>query len=600
MKVSDYVVQFLEENRISEVFSLTGGSCMHLTDSFGRSHKMNIIYHHHEQAAAMAAEACSKFSNCPSVVLVTSGPAATNTITGLAGAFQDSVPCIFISGQSKVRQTVLNSGIDGLRQFGVQEVNIIPIVSSLAKYAVMISDKNSIRYHLEKSLFLAKNGRPGPVWLDIPLDIQSVDVVPADLPGFSAQAEGFVEHYAAKDEELSFVAEALAKAKRPVIIAGNGIKLSGAVRELLDLANACEMPVVTPILGIDTMASDDRHYIGRIGTKGTRAGNFALQNSDLILAIGTRLSISSTGHEYGLFAREAKVIVVDIDPIEHTKSTVAIDTFIHSDARFFIGSLTRLIGDKLSFAGWLATCGKWKAKYPVCLPEYRTQKGAIHYYAFVDELTKQLPAQVPVISDAGSAFYVVSQAIQVKPGGRYITSGGLATMGFGVPAAIGVCAAAGRNTVVSVTGDGSFQQNIQELAVIRENQLPVIIFVMNNKGYFSIRQTQQKFFQGRFCGESSQSGVWMPETEKIAAAYELTYRKFDCLEEFSAALPGMVASRKPMVVEIMLSESFEVIPTVASMIKPDGSMVSKPLEDMYPFLPREEFRANMLVQPVKE
>lgn len=597
MKVSDYVVSFLEENNISDVFSLTGGSCMHLTDSFGRSSKMKIIYTHHEQAAAMAAEACSKYSNTPSVVLVTSGPGATNTITGLLGAYQDSVPCIFISGQSKLKQTVLNSGISNLRQFGVQEVNIIPIVSSVAKYAVMISDKNSIRYHLEKSLYLAKNGRPGPVWLDIPLDIQGADIAVNDLTGFSAESDGVNE---ANDGEINFVAEELKKAKRPVIIAGNGIKLARARQDLLELANACDIPVVTPILGIDNMASDDRHYIGRIGTKGTRAGNFAIQNSDLIIAVGSRLSVSVTGHEYELFAREAKKIVVDVDPVEHSKPTITIDRFINSDAKIFIRRLVQAIGDRLSFAHWLSTCDEWKMKYPVCLPEYRTQTGGLNYYAFVDELTKQLPAEVPVISDAGSSFYVVSQAINVKQGQRYITSGALATMGFGVPAAIGVCAATGKNPVVSITGDGSFQQNLQELAVIREHKMPVKIFVMNNKGYFSIRQTQQKFFEGRFFGEGSQSGVWLPDTEKIAAVYELDYMKFDSLEKFSAAVNDIINNGKSMIVEIILTDKFEIVPTVSSLIKANGTMVSKPLEDMYPFLPRGEFTKNMIVKPVKE
>ncbi|HPN64387.1 MAG TPA: thiamine pyrophosphate-binding protein, partial [Candidatus Goldiibacteriota bacterium] len=544
-------------------------------------------------------EACSKFTNKPSAVLVTSGPGATNTITGLLGAFQDSIPCIFISGQAKLKQTVMNSGIAGLRQFGVQEANIIPIVESITKYAEMITDKNNIKYHLEKAVFHAVSGRPGPVWLDVPLDIQSANINENDLQGFNPQEELKSIKTEANNEEISYAVKSLAEAKRPVIIAGSGIKLSGAREELLKLINKAGIPVVTPVLGIDNLATDDEHYAGRIGTKGTRAGNFAMQNADLLISIGSRLSVSVTGHEFELFAREAKRIVVDIDPIEHSKNTIRIDKLIIADAKDFLKKLYAAIPSDISFAGWLNTCREWKEKYPVCLSEYKKEKNGINYYAFVDELTKRLKPDTTVISDAGSSFYVVSQSINVKRGQRYITSGAIATMGFGVPAAIGVSAGSG-GPVAAITGDGSFQQNVQELSVIKKHNMPVKVFVMNNNGYFSIRQTQQKFFGGRSFGESAASGLWFPDTEKIAAAFELNYFRFDNTEAFVKGIEAVLADPAPALVEIILSENFEVIPTVSSVIKPDGTMVSKPLEDMYPFLSREEFLKNMIVKPVDE
>ncbi|MCG2711703.1 MAG: thiamine pyrophosphate-binding protein [Candidatus Omnitrophica bacterium] len=601
IKLSDYIVKFLEKNAVKHIFMLTGGGCMHLVNSVGDSKKIKYICCHHEQTCAMAAEAYAKFKNDFGVVLVTSGPGGTNTITGLAGAYQDSAPCIFISGQSKRKQTVQNSRIK-LRQFGVQEVDIIPIVESITKYAIMVNDPKKIKYHLEKALYLAKSGRPGPVWLDIPLDVQSSLIDENELVGFYAGELNEDFKTEPSQDEVSRIINYLKTAQRPVIIAGRGIRIAGAAKELVSFANKYKIPVVTPIMGIDVISSDNRSYIGRVGTKGTRAGNFAMQNADLILSIGSRLSVSVVGHEYKLFAREAKVVVVDIDTVEHRKKTINIFDFINADAKKFLEKLaTALKNEKLSFSdNWLNKCNEWKHKYPVCLEEYKKNKGAINFYNFMEELNKRLTADIPVISDAGSAFYVVAQSIHIKNRQRYITSGALATMGFGLPAAIGIAVLAKNTPVVTITGDGSFQQNIQELQTIVHNNFPIKIFVINNKGYLSIRQTQKRFFNGNLVGEGETSGISFPDTKKIAAAYNIRFVKAENNEKLAKVLDEVFSHEGPVLCEICALEEQMIIPTNSAAIRADGSMVSKPLEDMFPFLTREEFLSNMIVAPCEE
>jgi len=600
MKLSDYVVEFLEKNGVRVVFMLSGGGCMHLVDSVGKSERIKFICNHHEQACAMAAEAYAKYKNDIAVALVTSGPGATNAITGLLGAFQDSVPCLFISGQSKRSQTVYNLKNVKLRQFGVQEVNIIPIVESLTKYAVMVNEPRKIRYHLEKALYLAKTGRPGTVWLDIPLDVQSAEIKKNELKGFCKSKYKPCYNKVAKKGEMNEVIRLLKSADRPVIIAGHGIRTADACDELIRLVTKHNLPVVTPIMGIDVIHSNHKCFIGRIGIKGTRPGNFAMQNADLIISVGSRLAAPTIGFEYELFAREAKVVVVDIDSEEHKKKTIKIHKFINADAKRFLEEFAEKLQKEqfTSSKSWLQTCNQWKRKYPVCLPEYKKAKGDINYYYFVDALTRKIKADVPVISDAGSSFYVVSQAINIRKGQRYITSGALATMGFGLPAAIGVSAALGGGVVASVMGEGSFQQNLQELQTVVHYDLPVKIFVVNNKGYLSIRHTQRRFFDGRLVGEGPQSGLSFPETGKIARAYGIKFVKATNNKNLHKALDEVFNYKGPVVCEVRSLENQEIIPANTAEIRPDGTMVSKPLEDMYPFLNREEFRQNMLIKPL--
>jgi len=603
MKLSNYVVKFLEENNIKHIFMLSGGGCMHLVDAVGRSKIIKYICNHHEQASAMAAEAYAKFKGELSVVLVTSGPGATNTITGVVGAFQDSAPCLFISGQSKRQQTVYNSKIPKLRQFGVQEVNILPIVESITKYAAVINEPEKIRYHLEKAVYLAKSGRPGPVWLDIPLDVQGAVIEDESLNMFNPE-ELDTEYYKVnpQENEIKIVIESLKKSKRPIIIAGHGIRISNSCDELINFAKEHNIPIVTPIMGIDVVETEHKNYIGRIGTKGTRAGNFAMQNSDLILSIGSRLSVSVVGHEYSLFAREAKIIVVDIDVDEHKKKTIKIDKFINADAKIFLQKLLQATKNRKlgNFIAWLNKCNYWKRKYPVCLLEYKKVKKGINFYYFVDVLTKRLKPQIPIISDAGSAFYVVSQAINIQKGQRYITSGALATMGFSLPAAIGVSVATGNKEVVAITGDGSFQLNIQELQTIIQNNLPIKIFVINNNGYLSIRQTQKRFFNENYVCESKRSGISFPQISQIAGAYGIKYINIMNNEMMLKKIDVILNYDSSIICEIRSLDDQLVIPTNTAVVHHDGTITSKPLEDMYPFLDRKEFKKNMIVKPYED
>lgn len=596
MKLSDYVVKYFEELGITDLFMLSGGGCMHLVNSFGNSSKIRYWCTQHEQSAAMAAEGYAKFKNNYGLVLTTSGPGATNTITGVLDCYQDSIPVIFISGQSKTKQTVLNSKIDGLRQFGVQEANIIPIVESITKYAVEINEPNSIKYHLDKAVYLAKAGRPGPVWISIPLDVQNANINEMELEGYYDSNE----QPSINNEIFKRIAEMLYEAKRPVIIGGHGIRLSGATEILEKFVSKHKIPVVTPIMGIDILPTDHNCYIGRVGIKGTRAGNFAMQNADVILSIGSRLSVSVVGHEYELFAREAKIIVVDIDPVEHKKKTINIDCFVESDAKIFLEELYEVMEQSCSIELWNEKCLEWKNCYPVVLNDYMNDSEGLNYYKFIDLLNDVSSENTPVISDAGSAFYVVSQAINIKNGQRYITTGGTATMGFTLPASIGVAIADPNRTILAVTGEGSFMQNMQELEVLRYNSLNIKLFVMNNGGYFSIRQTQSKFFNKNFVGESEQSGLSFGNMEKFADAFDIKYYRLASIEECEKYLTDIIKEEGPALIEVMVQQSMEIIPTNAAKIKEDGMMISKPLEDMYPFLPREEFEKNMYVKIIEE
>ena len=597
MKLSDYIVKFFERQKVKDIFMVTGGGCMHLVDSFGKSSKIKYWCTEHEQSAAMAAEAYSKIKNDLGLVLTTSGPGATNTVTGVLDCYQDSTPVVFLSGQSKSKQTVLNSGIEGLRQFGVQEANIIPIVSSITKYAVEISEPKLIRYHLEKAVYLAKNGRPGPVWISIPLDIQSANINPDSLQVFDA-SDNEVK-IKPNDFEIAYCIEKLNNAKRPVIIGGHGIRLAEACEELNTFAINNSIPVVTPIMGIDILAGNHPCNIGRIGTKGTRAGNFAMQNADLILSLGSRLSVSVVGHEYELFAREAEVIVVDIDTIEHKKRTINnIDSVINCDVKEFLKQMLRI--SRFDFSEWLSICQNWKNKYPVILPKYSRDKNGINYYKFIDIINRNMDKSMPVIADAGSAFYVVSQTLNLKEKQRYITTGGTATMGFTVPAAIGVAVSMPYSSIIAITGEGSFMQNLQELEVIKYHDFNIKLFIMNNKGYFSIHQTQNRYFNGNFVGESKDSGISFTSVQKLAEAFGIDYLRFETIKEAEKLITGVLTSKKPCLIEVIVDSDMEIIPTTSSKMKATGVMISKPLEDMYPFLPRKEFLDNMLVKPVND
>ena len=592
LRVADVVIKYLENLGIETVFTVTGGGAMFLNDACAGSKKIKTVCNHHEQACAMAAVGYSKMKNSFAALVLTSGCGSTNALTGLLDAWQDNNPVIFISGQVKRKETTHNAKVP-LRQFGVQEANIIEIVKSITKYAVMVNKPEDILFCLEKASFEAKNGRPGPVWIDIPLDVQSSLVNYASLKQYKAPRKNLPTPSVS---QINLLKKALSRAKRPIIIAGNGIRLGNAIKEFNDFLLKTNIPFVTSYLSVDLLPNNHKQYIGRLGIKGDRPGNFSLQNADLVISIGCHLSVALTGFEYNLFARDAKLFVVDIDRDEHKKNTVKINHFIHSDVkRFFVK-----FNGKYSFPEWLKICRKWKDIWPVCLPEYKIEKKLINKYAFIDIMQKELKKDSVVVSDAGSSYYVTSQAFKPIKNQRYITSGAQADMGFTLPAAIGVAFAQKSKMVVGITGDGSFQMNIQELQTLVHYEVPVKLVVWNNNGYLSIRTTQKKFFSGREIGTDKDSGVSFPSTKKIASAYNIPYFSAKNLNTLKRTLSRAFNAKGPVIIEIFCPPMQEIIPTASSLKLPDGRMVSKPLEDMYPFLSRDEFNNEMVIKPVKE
>lgn len=593
IRVSDYIARFVTEKGIRDVFLLSGGGIMHLTDGLACEKGIKVTCFHHEQAASMAMDAYSRVTGGMSVGYFTTGPGATNAITGLAGAWLDSVSCLFISGQVKRKEAIYNCNIDGIRQIGVQEINILPIVKPITKYSAMVNDPEEIRYHLEKAVYYANEGRPGPVWLDIPLDVQGAYIDPEKLIGYSPEKR----EQKIPIKQINQITDYFKNSKRPAILAGQGIRISGAVDQLNEFADNYHIPVVTTYLGIDMIDSKSPVYAGRIGIKGDRAGNLTVQNSDLLLIIGTSLPVAETGYEYDQFAPGAKKVIVDIDLSSHEKKTISTDLILKGDAKEFIEELSvSLKEQKLNdFNGWLEKCLSWRTRYPVCLPEYCERKDLVNIYYFIDQLCQLLNNDDIVVTDAGSAFYAGSQAVQIKKGMRYITSGGFATMGFSLPASIGASIGRNNGRVMCINGDGSFQQNIQELQTVVHNNLPVKIFVLNNEGYLSIRFTQIRYFENRLIGEGCSSGVSFPDLEKIAHAYGIPFFRIHNNTELSRDLEKVINHDGPVICEIMTPPDQEIIPTIASKKMDDGSMVSRPLDDMYPFLDKEEHDSNMKI-----
>ena len=597
-RVADFIADFIYSKlSVKHVFMVTGAGIMHLTDGVASHGKLKTICPHHEQTSSMAIDAYSRATENFGVGFFTSGPGGTNAITGLGGAWQDSVPCLFISGQVKKKETTNEAGISGLRQFGVQELDLIPIVKSLCKYAVHLDDPKKVRYEFEKAVHIAKSGRPGPVWIQIPMDVQSTIIDEAELEGFHAKEEIPV----VKDNQIKEIMELLKKSQRPVIISGQGIRISKSMSLLEEFSSKFKIPVVTPFLGIDTIRHDSFQYVGKTGVKGDRPANLAMQNSDLIISIGTSMHVTVIGYTYEHFARKAKKIIVDIDETSHKKKTIKIDQFVHSDAKKFLEKILEFSDnyELKEFSEWAEQCNKWKKKYPVCLPEYYEVKDAISSYLLIDKISKFSKENDVFVSDAGGTYYATSQAIQLrKKNQRYIPSSAMATMGFSLPGAIGISVATEKNRVIALTGDGSFQQNIQELQTLVEYDLPVKLFVLNNDGYESIRTSQKNYFENRFLGESSKSGISFPDTEKIANAYGIKFVKITKTEEMDEKINEVLNFEGPVICEAIIPGDQRIIPTVSSMVNPDGTMSSRPLEDMYPFLDRNEYKENLFVDEV--
>jgi len=594
IKVSDYLAQRVAELGVKHIFMITGGGAMHLDDSFGSHPDLEFICNHHEQACAIAVEGYSRVSGNIGVAVVTTGPGGTNTITGVLGQWHDSIPALYISGQVKYETTVASTGLP-LRQLGDQEADIISIVSPITKYAVMVTDPNEIRYHFEKAVYMAKNGRPGPVWLDIPLNVQASMVDEGNLRSFDPAEEDEIFDKKKVLSQIDELIERLKKAKRPVILAGSGIRTANAVDRFVELVDKLNIPVLTAWNAHDIMGEHPLCF-GRPSTVGDRSGNFIIQNADLLISIGCRLNVRQIGYEFKSFAREAYKVVVDIDPVELRKPTIFPDVPVHSDVAFFIESLNERIDKPLeSKKDWITWCSERKKRYPVVLPKYREEKDYVNPYVFIDEISNSLNNEDVIVCANGAACVITFQAIKLKKGQKMFANSGTASMGYDLPAAIGACFANNKQRVVCFAGDGSIQMNIQELQTIAHHNLPLKIFVFNNSGYLSIRQTQDNMFGGKYIGESSRSGVSFPDMVKLAGAYGIEAVRILNHDEMNEQIKEVLNSPGPVLCDVVMSPKQIFAPKVSSQKLPDGRIVSKPLEDLYPFLEREEFRENMLI-----
>lgn len=587
MTVSDYIFNFLTGKGVDTVFMITGGQAMFLNDAVCRNKKINYICHHHEQALGMSADAYGRITGKLGVGLVTAGPAAINVMNGVVGGWVDSSPMMIISGQSALSYVKYQQKTK-IRQYGIQGINIKPIVEKVTKYFVTVDDPSLIQYYMQKAYYLALNGRPGPVWIEVPLDIQRMEVPKKLLKEFVPDDVEEVNNELISNVKKTL--ELLSKSKYPILFVGQGIRSAHAMEEFNKIVKKLQIPVVTSRLGIDVINTDNELYVGRPGTYGERAAHFAIQNSDLILVVGSRLSNSTVGHNSKEFGKNAKKIVVDIDIEELEKPSIDIFLKINTDAKLFLGELLKQAGDyKLpSYKNWIKRCNFWKNKYPVVLPEYKNEKPINSYY-FTGELCKMASAEDMVLVDTGSCFHVACQSWKVKKGQRFLTTGGISTMGYWA-AGIGACLANNRRNTIVITGDGSLQFNIQEFATIKQNNLPIKVFIFNNNGYLLIRHTQKNFMDGRLIGEKPDNGVWCPDSLKIAEAYEIKGVRINSIDEVDEKIKEVLAYKGPVICDVMTPEWQLLIPRTASEKRPDGTMVAKPYDDMFPFLDRKEFK----------
>ena len=593
MNVSEYIVDFFARKDIDTAFMVTGGQAMWLNDAIGKHGGYHIICTHHEQSAAMSADAYGRIRNKPALTIVTAGPGAVNAINGVVGGYTDSSPMIVISGQAAL-SFVRYQEQTGIRQYGVQGIAIRPLVEAVTKYFVTIDDPNRVEYYLERAYHEATTGRPGPVWLEVPLDIQStqVDLKYQEKYVPEPRSEGRLSVRQAVKKAYQM----LLAAKRPVLLVGQGVSLGGAREEFYELAHRLRIPVITARLGIDLIDSGDELYVGRPGNYGERAANFAIQNADFILCVGCRLASSLVGHDPCEFGKNADLFVVDIDPKELNKPGPKIACKAQMDCKaFFARMLTDLPSYTLpDWDDWVRQCNVWKQKYPVVQPAYAAETPVNSYY-FIYKLSQAADADAAIMVDTGSCFHVACQTWKVKKGQKYLTTGGISSMGYWC-AGIGACMANDRKETIVITGDGSLQMNIQEFASIKHNNLPIKVFVLNNNGYLLIRHTQHNFMEDRFVGESPATGVWCPDTMAIARAYGIKGVRISSVDEVEEKIQEVLSSEGPVICEVMTPEWQLLIPRIASDKMPDGRLVSRNYEDMFPYLPKEELRENMVAE----
>lgn len=655
IKVSNYIAGKLVEEGIRHVFTVTGGGAMHLNDGLGHQEGLECIYNHHEQACAMAADSYARIHNQIAAVCVTTGPGGTNAITGVVGAWLDSIPMLVLSGQVRYDTTTRWSGV-GIRAMGDQEFDICQAVSSMTKYCEMVTDPKRIRFCLEKALYLARSGRPGPCWLDIPLDVQGAFVEEEELGGFDPEdyeaggsgwgdgsgRAGKPSHPAKiREDDAGFgekrqvlpgepeaalmekVLDKIREAKRPVFYVGNGIRIAGAYEVFLEAAELLGIPVVTGWNIQDAIWDEHPLYAGRPGNMGDRPGNFAVQNSDLVFSVGSRLSIRQVGYNYKTWARKAYVIMNDVDQEELKKPSVHVDLPVHADGKVFLEKLVEQLkegqqegrlpkplfggGEGLKGKNWIETCQMWREKYPVILPKHLSQGDdkEANVYALVRELSSRLKEGQITVSGNGSACVAGGHSYIIKKGQRFISNSAIAAMGYDLPAAIGAYMADHSQDIILLTGDGSIQMNLQELQTIIHHRMAIKIFVINNNGYHSIRQSQQNFFEGALVGVGTDSGfkgpdLSFPSMEKLAGAYGYPYFCARHNSQLAQAIEGALAVPGPAICEVMVSTDQNFEPKSSARKMPDGTITSPPLEDLAPFLPEEEMDANMIIPRIKE
>ena len=611
IRLADYVADFLASHGITDCFTVVGGGAMHLNDAFGHHPQIHCTYNHHEQACAIAAEAYARLENRMAAVCVTTGPGGTNAITGVVGAWLDSIPMFVVSGQVRYDTTAryAQQFTDGLslRAVGDQEFDITKAVSSMCKYAAMLEDPADIRYMLEKAWHLATTGRPGPVWLDIPVNFQGSYIETEKMRSYDPKEDDMLLPPAVDDAVVDEVLRKIEKAKRPVIYAGGGIRLSGGFQEFRTAVERLGVPVVTYWNSVDLIEDNHPLYCGRGGNMGDRAGNFAVQNADLVLALGTRLSIRQVGYNWTTWAREAEVIMVDIDRAEMKKHTLHVNLPVWADVKEFLEAVNRTLEGKTqplsSEEWWRQQCRDWKKKYPVTLTRHWEENGkTANVFAFIRYLSKTLPEESLTAVSNGACCVVGHQDWCIKKGTRFIINNAIASMGYGLPASIGLCIAAGRRDTVCLEGDGSIMMNLQELQTVITNGLPIKLFVINNQGYHSIRQTQNNLFRGHTkVGIGPESGdLSFPEYSRIAQAFGFPYYCAHSNEQMMEAVRRTLAQPGPVFCEIFTDTQQVWEPKSATKKLPDGRLVSPPLEDLAPFLDRQELLENLYITPVEE
>lgn len=593
MNVSEFIFDYYAKKGIDTAFMVTGGQAMWLNDAIGKNKNYKITCTHHEQSAAMSADAYGRIKNKPALAIVTAGPGSVNAINGVVGGYTDSSPMIVISGQAAL-SFVQYQEETKIRQHGVQGINIKPLVENVVKYFITIDDPQKTEYYLEKAYHEATTGRPGPVWVDVPLDIQNTQLDLKYMEKYTPEKEA--EGRVTVKQAVKQAYKLLENAKRPVFLLGQGVSLSGAREVCYTYINEVRIPVITARLGIDLMESDNDLYVGRPGNYGERSANFAIQNADVIISVGCRLASSLVGHNPKQFGKHAYLFVVDIDQKELDKPGAKIDYKAKLDCKDFFTKLQQeLCNHSLpDYGEWVVKCSEWKNKYPVVQPEYKEEKKVNSYY-FVDKLSVLAKENAAILVDTGSCFHVACQTWKVKKGQSYLTTGGLSSMGYWV-AGIGACMANDKKDTIVITGDGSLQMNIQEFATIKHNNLPIKVFILNNNGYLLIRHTQHNFMEDRFVGEGPDSGVWCPDAMKIADAYGIKGVRIENVAEVETKIEEVLNYEGPVVCEVMTPEWQLLIPRIASDKLPDGTLRSRDYEDMFPYLPEDEVKANMIAE----